>query len=97
MLNKTDKIEDLMEELKKREGIPILEQRLFYMNSLSSEDGEMLAIKSTLEDAGICNGSTVKLMQVWQLKVHDQIADPDGTNILELAVVERHWRIESGA
>ena len=97
VLKKTDLVEDLMLELKNREGIPLLEQRLFLMNSLSSDDGEMLEMKKTLAEANIIDGSTVKLLQVWQLKVHDVIADPDGTNLLELSVIERHWSIESGA
>ena len=94
VMKKHQSVGDLCQELKLREGIPLLEQRLFVVDVFAS-DGEMLQMTSTLPEAGVFDGTTVKLLQVWQLKVHDVVADPSAEKLHELPVVERHWSIES--
>jgi len=87
-------VADLMEELKEREGIPILEQRLFVVHA-DAVDDVMLQMELVLPAAEVVNGCTVKLRQVWQLYLHDIIIDPPGDRLHTLTVVERHWSIES--
>ena len=63
-------------------------QRLFI---LESEDDSILDPVKTLFEAGIVANCTVKLLQVWQLSVHDIVRGVS----CELPVVERHWGIKS--
>jgi len=88
-----DTIHDVCQRLQDREHIPIREQRLFFM----SGNEEMLDPSPkgpSLEKLGIQNGSRLRLLQVWGLKLRQRNA-PRGQDDFQLECVERHWRISS--
>jgi hypothetical protein len=58
-MQKTDTVADLMEQIKEREGIPILEQRLFVVGT-----DDILKMGDKLPDAGLSDGCTIKFLQV---------------------------------
>ena len=92
---------EVAQELQRREGIQLREQRLFFDpgDHTAKSTGEeclntMPDSKQTIRKVGIVTGSVVTLLQVWTLNCREEGTRGD-TGKFVLPCVERHWRVQT--